>query len=160
RVAHEGTAAFYQGRVAEAIVATDRERGGVLTPSDLAAYVPALAPPVEGTFLGRRVLGFPPPGSRALVLEVLGILRGEDFARVEPSGAAWLHLLAGAMAQGFADRARWFGDVPVPVASLLVAPRLAALRARIPPDRVGSPVTDLKPDAGTAHVSVVDTAGN
>jgi len=46
------------------------------------------------------------------------------------------------------------------VKSLLEPTRLKALRARIPPDRVIAPTVAMKPDAGTAHVSVVDGYGN
>jgi gamma-glutamyltranspeptidase/glutathione hydrolase len=74
-----------------------------------------------------------------------------------------LHLLAGAMAQGFADRARWYGDpdlTPVPVAALLAPPRLAVLRAGLSALRPTEPRPGLLPDHGTAHVSAVDAEGN
>jgi gamma-glutamyltranspeptidase/glutathione hydrolase len=67
------------------------------------------------------------------------------------------------MAQAFADRARWYGDpdfATVPVAALLVPARLAALRARLSAVRVVEPSAALVADHGTAHVSVVDGAGN
>jgi gamma-glutamyltranspeptidase/glutathione hydrolase len=67
------------------------------------------------------------------------------------------------MAQGFAERARWYGDpdfTPVPVQDLLAPPRLRALRARFSAVDVTSPESDIQPDAGTAHVSVVDAEGN
>jgi gamma-glutamyltranspeptidase / glutathione hydrolase len=141
-----------------AIAATVRARGGVLDAADVRAYRPRWLAPLTGEFRGRRLVTFPSPGSGAVVLEMLGILADDPLERME-AGAA-LHLVAGAMAQGFADRAAWFGDVAVPVHTLLDPGRLRALRARIPPDRVGEPRAELVVDAGTGHVSVVDAAGD
>jgi gamma-glutamyltranspeptidase/glutathione hydrolase len=129
-----------------------------MTADDVRDYRPQWRDPLEGTFGGRRIVTFPPPGSGGVVLEMLGILGGDDLPAMDPGARA--HLLAGAMAQGFADRAAWYGDVDVPVKSLLEPARLKALRARIPPDKVVAPTVAMKPDAGTAHVSVVDGDGN
>ncbi|MGH7893202.1 MAG: gamma-glutamyltransferase family protein, partial [Candidatus Binatia bacterium] len=141
-----------------AIAAFVQSRGGVLTTSDLRAYRVVWREPLVGRFAGRRVVTFPPPGSGGVVLEILGILAAEDPRGL--AAGAFGHLLAGAMAQAFADRAAWYGDTRVPIRSLLDPARLGALRAAIPPDRVATPIANLQPDAGTAHVSVVDTDGN
>ena len=129
-----------------------------MSADDVRDYRPQWRDPLEATFGGRRIVTFPPPGSGGVVLEILGILGADDLAAMDPGARA--HLLAGAMAQGFADRATWYGDTNVPVKSLLEPKRLQALRARIPPDRVIAPTVAMKPDAGTAHVSVVDGYGN
>jgi len=156
RVAHRGLDGFLAA--ADAIERTVRERGGVLTARDVRAYRPVWREPLVGSFRGRRVVTFPPPGSGGIVLEVLGILADDDLGRLDPGARA--HLLAGALGQGLADRAAWYGDTRVPLRSLLDAGRLRALRAGIPSDRVGSPTTDVVVDAGTANVSVVDADGN
>src|SRR5207237_90254 len=83
---------------------------------------------------------FPPPGSGGVLLEMLGILARDDLAALGAGSATLLHLLAGGMAQGFADRARWYGDPafgPVPVAALLAPPRLGLLRAALSAVRAG-----------------------
>jgi gamma-glutamyltranspeptidase / glutathione hydrolase len=162
-VAAEGAPAVYAGARADAIAAAVRAQGGVLDVQDLAAYRPVWRRPLAGTYRGRRVVTFPPPGSGGIVLEALGILRGDDLVALGPGSATTLHLLAGALAQAFADRARWYGDpafAKVPVAALLAAPRLAALRAALSAVAVARPRALAPRDAGTAHVSVVDDAGN
>jgi len=162
-IAARGPRAFYRGPLGAAIAATVRERGGVLTAADLARYRPLWRRPLAGRFAGRRIVTLPPPGSGGVLLEVLGMLARDELPALGAGTATTLHLLSTAMAQGFADRARWYGDpafTPVPVASLLAAPRLAALRARLSAVRVPKADAALFPDAGTAHVSVVDTAGN
>ena len=159
----EGDEPFYRGAIAAAIVETVQARGGVLTAADLAGYRPVWREPLRGTFRGRRIVTFPPPGSGGIVLEVLGILAHDDLPALGAGSATALHLLAGAMAQGFADRARWYGDpdfTTVPLATLLDPARLARVRSTLsvrgPPRPEAAPAAD----AGTAHVSAVDTEGN
>src|SRR5207245_791901 len=74
RLGRRGTRALTRGSVAAAIASAVRERGGVLTPADLARYRPAWRRPLSGTFRGHRVVTFPPPGSGGVLLETLGIL--------------------------------------------------------------------------------------
>jgi len=162
-VAAHGAAAFYQGPVAAAVVAAVRAHGGVLDAADLAAYRPQWRQPLVGSVRGRTVITFPPPGSGGVLLEALGILGGAAPRPVDADSAPWLRLLAGTMAQAFADRARFYGDpdfTAVPVDELLARPRLARIGAALRRGRC-SPV-DAAPvaDAGTANVSVVDREGD
>ena len=162
RLGRRGAAALARGSAAAAIAGAVRERGGVLARADLAGYRPAWRRPLAGTFHGHRVVTFPPPGSGGVLLEMLGILARDDLAALGAGSATLLHLLAGGMAQGFADRARWYGDPafgPVPVAALLAPPRLGRLRAGLSAVRVVEPRAELASEHGTAHVSVVDAAG-
>jgi gamma-glutamyltranspeptidase/glutathione hydrolase len=140
-----------------------RERGGVLTEADLVRYRPVWRRPLTGTFRGRRVVTFPPPGSGGVFLEMLGMLARDDLLALGPGTATTLHLLSAVMAQGFSDRARWYGDpafTEVPVGSLLAYSRLRALRAGMSTLRVTPPDATSAGDHGTAHVSVVDAEGN
>ena len=162
-VAARGARAFYRGPRAAGIAAAVRTRGGVLGEADLARYRPRWRQPLAGAFRGRRIVTFPPPGSGGVLLEVLGLLAHDDLPALGRGTPTALHLLAGAMAQGFADRARWYGDpefTRVPVAALLAPPRLAALRSALSALGPTPKRTALVPDHGTAHVSVVDAEGN
>ena len=160
-VARERRAAFYEGPVAAAITAAVEARDGVLTAADLARYVPVWRRPLSAPYAGRSVVTFPPPGSGAIVLTVLGIV---DGARPRGRDASdWPLLLAGALAQGFADRARWYGDpafTSIPLATLLAPGRLARLRAEILAGATERPRAPGVRDAGTAHVSVLDGDGD
>lgn len=81
-----GPRAFYEGRVARAIVAElersavpeSRENGvGWMRLEDLSAYRTRLVSPVVGYFRGYEILCMPPPSSGGVaVLEALGILEG------------------------------------------------------------------------------------
>lgn len=159
----EGDDPFYRGSIAAAIVDATRARGGVLAAADLAAYRPLWREPLRGTFRGRRIVTFPPPGSGGILLEVLGMLANDDLPALGAGSATALHLLAGAMAQGFADRARWYGDpafTEVPLDTLLDPERLARVRSTLSVRSPPRPEAAAAADAGTAHVSVVDAEGN
>jgi len=177
RIRREGAAAFYRGEMASAIVSAVRNGGGVLDRNDLAGYAPVERTPLVTTFRGRRIFAMPPPSAGGVVMfEVLGIL-GERMKNWDPVPAGsqdptYLHLLVEAFKHGFADRSRFLGDpafVTVPLSHLLDASYHRDLAARIqpnstlPPNRYGTAEPSAAAparDAGTAHISVVDSEGN
>ena len=177
RLRREGAASFYRGQTASAIVTAVRDAGGVLDHNDLAGYAPIERAPLVTEFRGRRIFALPPPSAGGVVtFEVLGILgermKSWDPLPVGPQDPAYLHLLVEALKHGFADRSRFLGDpafVSVPLSHLLDNSYHRELAARIHPDAILSPErygTTPSPtavparDAGTAHISVVDSEGN
>ncbi len=178
-LAADGPRAFYEGPVAEAIAKAAQEHGGILTTGDLARYRPVLRQPLRARYRGFEVLGFPPPSSGGVtLLEILNVLEGFELAQLGAGSSAAIHRIAEAMKLAFADRAVHLGDpdfAELPVARLLDPAYAAGLRARINPPRwrrapwtwgrseiaihvAGSGL--LPEDAGTAHLSVADAAGN
>ena len=164
RVAARGAEGFYRGPVAAAIARAVRDAGGILTASDLAAYRPLWRTPLRATYRGLDIFTMPPPSSGGVLLEMLNVLASDDLAALGRASPAYLHLLAEAMKQGFADRARWYGDpgfTPIPLTRLTSGAYGRELRARILPDatlpaeRYGTAA-----DHGTTHLSVVDGDGN
>ena len=175
RLRREGAAAFYRGEIANAIVTAVQAAGGVLDRNDLARYSPVERAPLSTTFRGRRVFALPPPSAGGVVMfEVLGMLseRMKSWNPGGPQDPTYLHVLVESLKHGFADRSRFLGDpafVSVPLSHLLDASYHRELQARIrpggtlAPDRYGSPGPSAPAparDAGTAHISVVDSEGN
>ena len=172
RIARDGARAFYHGDIAGRIVRSDRAAGGVLTESDLATYRPTWRAPLHATYDGDAVYAMPPPSSAGILLEVLGMLRGDDLRTLGRESPAYLHLLAEAMKHAFADRAQLYGDpdaVAVPLQRLLSPQNAAALRQRIEATRTlaqntyGSSALGAAAaasDHGTSHLSVMDADGN
>jgi gamma-glutamyltranspeptidase/glutathione hydrolase len=75
----EGSAPFYTGEVAAAIVAWLSERGGTLTAADLGAYEVVDREPVDVAYAGRHVLTNPPPSAGGiLIAHALATLAGDD----------------------------------------------------------------------------------
>ena len=62
-IAEQGAEAFYQGRIAEQIVAEMRSGEGLITREDLAGYEAKIRPAVSAEIKGFEVFGPPPPSS-------------------------------------------------------------------------------------------------
>ncbi len=75
----EGAEPFYAGEIGSEIVRWVSERGGMLTPADLAGYEVADRVPVKAGYRGRDVLTNPPPSAGGiLIAHALGQLEGQD----------------------------------------------------------------------------------
>ncbi|GAB5374771.1 MAG: gamma-glutamyltransferase [Acuticoccus sp.] len=171
RIAEHGPAGFYEGPVAEAIVATVGVHGGAMTLDDLATYQPVVREPVTGTFRGDTIVSMPPPSSGGVhLVQMLNILENEPFGNFGLNSADMIHMMAEAARRAYADRAHYLGDpdfVDVPVAALTDKTYAATLRAEIDPDRatpsaeVAAAPEKLPAESDqTTHFSVLDGEGN
>jgi gamma-glutamyltranspeptidase/glutathione hydrolase len=148
RIANEGSKAFYEGEIAQAIVDKVQKHPsnpGKLTLADLASYQPKKRSPICHDYRAQpkdyRICGFPPPSSGAIAVgQILGILANTNAASLAPVDglptADWLHLYTEASRLAFADRAQYLGDpdfVQPPGGSWmsLLAPAYLAERARL-----------------------------
>ncbi|MEA2892742.1 MAG: gamma-glutamyltranspeptidase / glutathione hydrolase, partial [Bradyrhizobium sp.] len=76
-ILEQGPRGFYQGPVAEKLVASIREAGGIMTLDDLKSYQPLIRTPVRGSYRGYDIVSMPQPSSGGVVLlETLNILEG------------------------------------------------------------------------------------
>ena len=75
QISDKGAAAFYQGEIAQRIVAAMEAGNGLITARDLADYRAIERPPVRGSFREFEVLSAPPPSSGGVhILQILNIL--------------------------------------------------------------------------------------
>ncbi|ETV71724.1 gamma-glutamyltransferase [Aphanomyces astaci] len=166
-VAAKGKAGFYQGRVAEAIVASVQAQGGVLSLEDLAQHTSTFVDPIKVSYEGVDVYEVPPNGQGITALMALNLLKqvdGDDWKQ-QHNSAQYLHTLIEVLRLAFLDT-RWFVTDPtfehVPVAELLSDEYAKARIALVHPDKAavdpkrGSPVLS----SGTVSFQVVDGAGN
>jgi gamma-glutamyltranspeptidase/glutathione hydrolase len=167
-IARGGAAAFYEGAIAEKLVAAVRAAGGIMTREDLKDYRPIVRRPVRGTYRGYGIVSMPPSSSGGVVLiEMLNILEGYKLSEPRTDAGLRLHLMIEAMKRGYADRATYLGDpavVSAPLARLMSKRYAATQRADIDPERA-RPVGEASaapPREGenTTHFSVVDRFGN
>jgi gamma-glutamyltranspeptidase/glutathione hydrolase len=164
-IGREGARAFYIGPIADKIVASVREAGGLMTRGDLENYSPVIRNPVYGTYRGYEIVSMPPPSSGGIhLVEMLNILEG--YRTVGDGSPAALHLQIEAMKLAYADRAEYLGDsdsVDVPMERLISKSYAAALREKIDVRRArpAAGVRTPAPSGGnTTHFSVVDGSGN
>jgi gamma-glutamyltranspeptidase/glutathione hydrolase len=169
-IADNGTRAFYEGAIAEKIVAALKANGGIMTLDDLKSYAAIERPVVRGTYRGYQIASMPPPSSGGVhLVQILNILEGFDLRASGAGSAATQHLMIEAMKPAYADRAEFLGDpafVKVPVAGLTSKRYAATLREAIDPQRArpaqairaGNPAAHEGDN--TTHYSVVDADGN
>lgn len=182
-LAQKGPKGFYQGPVAEAIVAavnSHKANPGSLSLKDLAAYRAVERRAVCGAYRAYRVCGMGPPTSGGLTsLMILGTLESYNLGALRSGSAAAMHLFTQAARLSYADRDVYMADsdfVKVPEAGLV---NKAYLKNRA---RLIDPLSDMgragpgvpagadanfqktaglaMPDYGTSHLSIVDKYGN
>ncbi|MHB0819998.1 gamma-glutamyltransferase family protein [Stutzerimonas stutzeri] len=186
-IAEQGSAAFYGGRNAEALidqVSQHPSNPGHLSLSDLHSYEPRQLDAICTLWQQRyRVCGFPPPSSGHITqMQILGML--EHFSPLPalnqgvPS-ADFLHRYTEASRLAYADRAQYLADpdfVPPPGGdwNSLLAPGYLQQRAALIGERsmktakAGKPgsmpiafaAQPEQPEYGTSHISIVDAQGN
>lgn len=166
QIARGGPAAFYQGRIARAIVATMQKHQGLIHLSDLSQYQAKTRQPLRGSFRGFEILTVPPPSSGGVgLIEMLNVLEPLDLGR--PNSYESIHLIAETMRRAYADRAAYLGDadfVSVPVQGLTSSAYAAKLREEILNAKAEVAVQAGRPAdleaTQTTHFSVVDADGN
>ena len=188
QIAERGSAAFYQGAVAEDIVRRVREHPvnpGLMTLVDLSGYTVQTRAPLCTPWRAWRVCGFPPPSSgHVAVMQILGMVDqpgpvGPQALADGRPGADFLHRYAEVSRLAYADRALYLGD-PAFVAApggrweSLLDPAYLRERATLvgarsmgnaspgqPPgvQRIALAPQPFQPEAGTSHVSVIDGDG-
>ena len=169
-IARGGPQAFYEGPVADKLVAAVRAAGGILAAEDLKSYRPLMREPVRGRYRGYDIVSMPPSSSGGVVLiEMLNILEGYRAGELGTDNPLRAHLLVEAMQRAYADRAVFLGDpatVTAPLARLMSKPYARQQRSGIDLARA-TPARDIRPAGApahegdnTTHFSVVDRFGN
>ena len=177
-MAEQGADALHRGPIAADIARAVRAHpnAGLLTADDLAGYAPISAAPLCRPYRSFTVCVPPPPSGGLVVLQILGLLEHTQIGQLNPASVEAAMLLGDAGRLAFADRNRYLADpidLPVPVAGLL-DPGYLLLRAQalnpargIAEIRAGNPLMSAprapqpaQPEAGTAHLSVLDARGN
>ncbi len=139
RIAREGRAGFYEGEVAEDMIASLNALGGSHTEADLAATSATWGEPVAGQYSGIELLEHPPNGQGATAILLLKILSHFDLAAMDPLGPARAHIEAEAAKLAYDARNRFIADPahmdPARLATFLGDDAGARLAALIDPNR-------------------------
>jgi gamma-glutamyltranspeptidase / glutathione hydrolase len=166
-ISDSGPDVFYQGQIADLIVAEMQRGGGLITKNDLRNYRAKWRTPVRLSYRGHTIYSMPPPSSGGVTMgEILNILEGYDTLPAFGT-TAYVHLVTEAMRRAFIDRNHWLGDpdfVDMPLDRLLSKSYAATLRSQIdlqhatptPPQATSSGGEPMQ----TTHYSIVDAQGN
>lgn len=169
-IADHGPRVFYEGEIADKIIAAVKTEGGHLTREDFAAYRAVERDVVRGTYRGHEIVSMPPPSSGGVhLIEILNILEGFPIGDLGHNSAATIHLMAEAMKLAYADRSKHLGDpdfTKIPLKGLLSKAYANELRNTISIERArpGAEILPGQPQIfesdQTTHYSVVDADGN
>ena len=108
RIATEGAAGFYTGPVAQDLVRTVRDAGGLMALEDLERVTAEVAEPLSTTIRGLLVHTQPPVSQGVVLLRALGLI--DRFFGSRPTQEALWPVVAAALRQAFAERLALLGD--------------------------------------------------
>ncbi len=161
RIAAQGRAGFYEGEVAEDMIASLRALGGSHTLQDLAATQCDWTVPVSGEYRGVELVEHPPNGQGATAILMLNILKHFDIAAMEPFGALRAHIEAEAAKLAYDARNRFIAEATPRLDHMLAPETAAKLAALINPARAmgrAQPLTEAV-HKDTIYITVVDRDG-
>ncbi|HUW61589.1 MAG TPA: gamma-glutamyltransferase [Candidatus Bathyarchaeia archaeon] len=164
-IAKGGPRSFYEGEIADKIVAANREGGGRMSKKDFVDHQPEWVEPVSTTYRGYHVWEIPPNGQGISALQMLNMLEQFDIAALEPNSAEHLHLFIEAKKLAFEDRAVYYADpklADVPLEWLIGKEYGKQRAALIDPAKAAQNVTCGKVPGGhdTIYMTAADGDGN
>lgn len=165
-IAEGGPDAFYSGPVAEAIVTSLQEQGGLMSLDDLKHHHSSWDEPIRSDYHGVAVYECPPNGQGLTALIALNIAENFPLKSLPWDSAERIHLMAECMRLAWADAHEYIADMrraEVPTADLLSKEYAAARAAEIHPYYAADPPPlpgELPGGSDTIYLSVVDGAGN
>ncbi|HJO12356.1 MAG: gamma-glutamyltransferase [Gammaproteobacteria bacterium] len=165
----QGKKAFYEGAIADAIVAKIQGEGGVMTKADLAEFESEWVEPISTNYHGYDVFQLPPPGQGFAALEMLNILEvcapvhGVNLAALGPSNPDYWHLMVEAKKLAYSDLQAYNADpkfARVPLEQLLSKSYAHSLCDRISMNSAAEPSVKGGLDGGTIYLTTADRWGN
>lgn len=101
---------FYRGDIADEIVRSVQEQGGLITHEDLAGWTVRFEEPVSTTYRGIEVYKLTHWTQGPVLLQALNILENLDLQAMGYNSARYVHAIYQAMNLAFADRDFYYGD--------------------------------------------------
>jgi gamma-glutamyltranspeptidase / glutathione hydrolase len=159
-IAAQGRAGFYEGEVAEDMIASLNALGGTHTAQDFADTACTWGDPISGTYKDIELVEHAPNGQGATAILMLNILSHFDLAALDPFGAPRAHLEAEAAKLAYDARNRFIADPDhtTRIAHMLSPQTASRLAALINPARAmpaAQPLTEAV-HRDTVYITVVD----
>lgn len=163
-IARDGAQAFYEGAIADDIVALVRAHGGLMTAEDMAAMAVTEVDPVIAPYRNLDLAELPPNGTGIVAQILLNLLEPFDMPALDPQGAERIHLAIEAARIAYAIRDAEIADpdhMRVPVSALIDKATARGLSVDIRRDRRNDtvPRPDLRVQSDTTYLCCVDRDG-
>jgi len=166
----KGRAGFYEGEVADEMVAEMKGGDGIITKADLKNYHAVWRKPIIGKYKEYTIITMPPPSSGGIALiQLLKSVEKYPLQRWGYNKDSTVQLVVEAERRVYADRSKYLGDpdfFKVPVDSL-INPAYIAQRMQNFNWNAATPSTAIQPGTfigyesdQTTHYCVVDRDGN
>jgi gamma-glutamyltranspeptidase/glutathione hydrolase len=169
-IQEKGRAGFYEGAVADSVVAEMQRGKGLITKEDLKNYHSAWRKPITGEYRGYKIITMPPTSSGGIALiQLLQSVEPYPLKRWGHNADSTVQVMVEAERRVYADRATHLGDpdfYAVPQKELLSADynknRMSNFNwaAATPSSSVQAGEIKGKEHEETTHYSVTDRAGN
>ena len=170
RIAKFGKAGFYQGPVADDLVARVQETGGIITHEDLLTYEPVWRDPIQFKYKDLMLYAMGPPSSGGICLgQIMKMIEPYDVGQYKHNSLQAMQVIVEAERRSYADRSLYLGDpdfVKIPKDSLLDSNYLSK-RMRSFTFEKATKSSDIAPGTiqweeseETTHYSIVDPQGN
>jgi gamma-glutamyltranspeptidase/glutathione hydrolase len=169
-VQQKGRSGFYEGTVADAIVAEMQSGKGLVTKEDLKNYHSAWRKPITGNYRGYKVITMPPTSSGGIALvQLLKSVEPFPLKRWGHNADSTVQVIVEAERRVYADRAKHLGDpdfYKVPQSQLLDSvynsKRMSSFNwaAATPSSQVLAGDIKGAEHEETTHFSIVDHDGN
>lgn len=101
---------FYKGVIADEIIRSVQEQGGLITKQDLANWQPTIEEPVHTNYKGIEVYKLKEWTQGPMLLQALNILENIDLKGMQYNSAEYINTLYQTMSLTFADRDFYYGD--------------------------------------------------
>jgi gamma-glutamyltranspeptidase/glutathione hydrolase len=170
QIRDKGRDGFYDGVVADQLVAEMKNGGGLISKADLKNYHSVWRAAITGNYKGYKIITMPPPSSGGIaLLQLLQSVEKYPLKRWGYNQDSTVRLIVEAERRVYADRSKYLGDpdfYKVPVDSLLKPAYVAARMSSFSWD-AATPSTSIQPGTfvgyesdQTTHYSIVDGDGN
>ena len=170
RIAVEGSAGFYQGPNAEALIQRVQETGGIMTLEDLKAYKPVWRTPIYFNYKDLRLITMGPPSSGGICLgQIMKMIAPYNIGQYKQNSEEAVQIMVEAERRSYADRSKYLGDpdfISIPSDSLLDSAYLAARMENFSFNEA-TPSSAIEPGSiiweeseETTHYSILDSMGN
>jgi len=160
-VAATKSESFYNGELAQAIVAFSQKNGGYHTLEDFAHYQPEWVEPISVNYRGYDVYEIPPNGHGITVLMALNILKGFSFESTRETPETY-HKMIEAVKLAFCDAKEYVTDADCMSVSVgdMLSEAYAAERRALISETALEPVPGKPTKGGTVYLATADGEGN
>lgn len=170
KIRDQGRAGFYEGAVADSIVAEMQRSGGIISKADLANYNAVWRKPIIGQYRGYRIITMPPPSSGGIALvQLLKSVEPFPLKRWGFNTDSTVQVMVEAERRVYADRATHLGDPDfyrVPAKQLVddayIRERMRSMSwdKATPSSAIQAGEISAPEHLETTHYSIVDREGN